>query len=978
MSFGQAFAASGASGTSVAAKDISGHWSENVLKEWQQQGLLSGYQDGTLQPDHKITRAEFAALINKSFGYTNTAEIAYKDVKASNWFYADIAKATAAGYIKGYTDQTFRPNQPLTREEMAAIVSSILKLSATDSPAAFSDTAVGHQWSKLQINAIAQAGLMSGNDQKFRPLDTATRAEAVSVLDRALKFAAAKSSEKVVYDKAGNYGPETGLTTVKGSVYIEAPGVVLNNTLITGDLVIGEGVGKGDVTLKNVTVKGTTTIAGGGKNSIHVVDSVLVTVIVNKKDGSIRIVTEGASSVEQITLQSGALLEEGSGTGSGFGNVDLSAAIPANAQVSLAGSFETVDVMATSIQVNLSSGSIGQLQVAPGAGNTGIDITGGARINALILNAIARVTGTGSIGTASINANGSTLAQTPEHVNYGNNATAVIGTPVVSGGGSSGGSSGDSSGGSNGGSNGSNPGTVTETVYGFEGVITDVDDQPVADMTIHFRRGLGATTGEIAATVVTDAAGKYFANLAPGVYTGELSKSGFITTHVVGASLSTHKNINQNATAIKIPANDEIRIVLTWDLLPLDEDSHLIGAAPNNRSFHTWYGDRVYSYNNQTYADLDHDDVDSYGPETTTIRKRVDGKYTFFVHNFSGNGTAQANTLTASGAKVEIYNGHNATPVKTYHIPVTDTKMLYWYVFDMNISGSELTFVDKNMLTDTAPKSDLDQDNGQDTESPTVNTNFLSVENHAGANDVVNVRSLAPGDVVSVYADEIDHSQLLQTATVAEGSTSVKLTGLDFGADSTTVYISLKKPNHSESHAVPISVYSEAQYAELEATVAASFKDQVLPGTMTVGDVVYLPDPQQPLPRDLRVTVLNYDGPSTVTDDVYILRDYMVWYMNYNGTADPVDYSIKLELKRDFSAVTKEIIITVPSVFTALPDSVELAEKMLLDDSTHPGLAEAVTDAKAVINNTDATAADWLEAIKALHEIFNQIARENE
>lgn len=48
----------------------------------------------------------------------------------------------------------------------------------------------------------------------------------------------------------------------------------------------------------------------------------------------------------------------------------------------------------------------------------------------------------------------------------------------------------------------------------------------------------------------------------------------------------------------------------------------------------------------------------------------------------------------------------------------------------MNVSGSELTFVDKNMLTDTAPKSDLDQDNGQDTESPTVNTNFLSVENH--------------------------------------------------------------------------------------------------------------------------------------------------------------------------------------------------------------------------------------------------------
>lgn len=964
MSFGQVFAASGASSTAVTANDTSGHWAESVLKEWQQQGYLTGYQDGSLLPDHSITRAEFAALINKSFGYTSTTAISYLDVKASNWFYADIAKATAAGYIKGYPDQTFRPNQSLTREEMAVIVSSILKLSTAASSAGFTDTGSGHNWSKDPINAIAQAGLMSGYAQQFRPLDTATRAEAVSVLDRALKLEASSSKEKIVYDKAGNYGPETGLVTVKGSVYIEAPGIVLSNTIITGDLVIGEGVGKGDVTLKNVTVKGTTTIAGGGKNSIHVVDSVLVTVIVNKKDGSIRIVTEGASSVQQITLQSGALLEEGSGTGSGFGNVNLAAAIPANAQVSLAGTFETVDVLATSIQVNLASGSVGQLQVAPGAGNTDIIINGGARISDLILNAIARVTGTGTIGNALINVNGSTLAQTPEHVAYGNNATAVIGTPVVIGGGSSG--------------NTGNPGTVTETVYGFEGIITDVDNQPVAEMTIHFRKGLGATTGEIAATVTTDADGKYFANLAPGIYTGELSKPGFITTYVVGVSLSDYKNIGQDATAIKIPASDEIRIVLTWDLLPLDEDSHLIGAAPNNKSFHTWYGDRTYSSNNELYADLDHDDVDSYGPETTTIRKRVDGKYTFFVHNFSGNGTAQANTLAASGAKVEIYNGSNATPVKTYHIPVTDNKMEYWYVFDMTVSGSELTFVDKNMLTDSAPQSDLEEDQGDETESHTVNSNLLSVENHTGANDVVNARGLEPGDIISVYSRELDSSSLMKTATVAEGSTSVKLTGLDFGTDSTTVYISLKNPNLIESYAVPISVYSEASYAELATTVAGAFKDQVLPGTMSVGDVVYLPDPLQPLPADLKVTVLDYDGPSTVTEDVYILRDYFVWYMNYNGTADPVSYSINLELKRDFSAVTKVIQITVPSVFTALPDSITLAETLLQNGTTQPGLVEAVDDARAVMDNTEATAADWIRALQALHAFFNQLAADNE
>ena len=462
VSLGQAFAA-----TPTAAKvdDTKGHWAESVLKQWQADGLLKGYEDGSLKPNLKITRAEFAVLINKSFGLSNTGEIAFKDVKPTDWYYSDIAKATSAGYITGYTDYTFKPNKSLTREEMAVIIYSLLKLKESSTPVSFTDTVASHEWSKSKISAVVEAGLMVGYDHKFSPLTNATRAEAVSLLDRALKLS--KSHTTVVYDKAGNYGPETGVATVTGNVYINAPGVVLSNTIITGDLLIGDGVGKGDVTLKNVTVKGTTTINGGGRNSIHVVDSVLVTVIVNKKDGSIRIVTEGNSSVEQITLQSGALLEEGAGTGTGFGNVNLSGLIPANAQVSLAGTFETVDVFATAIQVNLTSGSVQNLQVASTAANTGIDISSSARLNAIILNAIAIVTGQGSIASATVNASGSTFAQTPGNVIRGNNATYTIGTPSNVSGGSD---------------------TVTGTVYGFEGTISDVDNLPVANLTIQFRR----------------------------------------------------------------------------------------------------------------------------------------------------------------------------------------------------------------------------------------------------------------------------------------------------------------------------------------------------------------------------------------------------------------------------------------------------------------------------------------------------------
>ncbi|MCL6601594.1 MAG: S-layer homology domain-containing protein [Paenibacillus sp.] len=943
VSLGQAFAATE---STSKGNDTTGHWAESVLKQWQAEGLLTGYEDGSLKPNLKITRAEFAVLINKSFGFTNAGTISFKDVKPSDWFYSDIAKATSAGYITGYTDQTFKPNQPLTREEMAVIVASLLQLKESSTSAAFTDTIAGHVWSKGKISAVVEAGIMVGYDHKFRPLANATRAEAVSLLSRALKLT--KNQNTIVYDKAGNYGPETGLVTVTGSVYINSPDVVLSNTIITGDLLIGEGVGKGDVTLKNVTVKGTTTISGGGKNSIHVVDSLLVTVIVNKQDGSIRIVTEGNSTVQQITLQSGALLEEGAGTGSGFGNVNLSGVIPANAQVSLAGTFETVDVLATAIQVNLTSGSVQNLQVAPAAANTGIDISSGARLNALILNAIARITGLGAIDAATVNVSGSTFAQTPGNVIRGNNVSVTIGAP--------------SNGSGSGSGSGSNPDTVTGVVYGFEGRIIDVNNQSVANVTIHFRKGLGVTTGTIDGTVVTDDNGYYFANLSPGIYTGQLVKSGFITTYVVGVSLSTHKNIGQDATAIKIPAADEIRIVLTWDLNPSDEDSHLIGPGPNDTIFHTWYSDREFTYNDVLYADLDHDDTDSYGPETTTIRKRVDGVYTFYVNNFSGNGTDDTETLAASGAKVEIYNGNNSTPVKTYNVPVGDNKGSFWNVFNMTVDGSNLTFEDTNNLTDTEPR----------VVNHLPNIEAFNIENHIGAEDVVKVSQLATGDIISVYTDAIGGTPV-QSAPIRVGSNTTTITGLNFGTESTTIYISLTNSNGQESPRRAVSVLSEQDYTALSTTIADAFTDHEVPGTLTVGQSVYLANPAHLLPADLEIKVLNVTSTSTVTESVYLYGDFTVVRLGaYNGTNEPLQYTVKLELRRGYTSVIKEFILTVPTAYSALQQTIVAAQALAPNVTNGTDLATPISRAETTLAQPNSTNEQYIMALRVLISAMNQ------
>lgn len=927
-SFGQAFAAD-TSKPATGATDTAGHWAADVLEQWKSQGLISGYQDGSLKPDNQITRAEFTALVNHSFGFNEIASISFKDVKNGAWYYNEISKASAAAYIKGYSDQTFKPNKSITREELAVIVASLLKLNASASNTGFTDLVASHAWSKDSIAAVAEAGLMQGSGGKFRPQQTATRAEAVVVLDRALKLRA--NSQSVVYDKAGTYGPENGTVTVNGSVYLNAPDITLRNTVINGNLIIGENVGKGDITLKNVTVKGTTVINGGGKNSIHVDDSVLVTVIVNKKDGSIRIVTEGSTSVQQITLQSGALLQE-SGSGSGFGNVSLSDLIPVGAQVELAGNFNTVDIFATSIRVSLTSGSVQNLQVAPTAGNTTIDLAAGTSVQTLVLNAIAHITGQGTIGTAYVNVSGSTIAQTPGQVITAPNVTVSVGVPV-----------------------GGSGGSVTDTVYGFEGTITDVDNKPVADMTINFRRGLGTTTGEIAATVVTDVYGHYFANLAPGIYTGELVKEGFITTYVVGVSLSDYKNYGQDATAIRIPKADEIRIVLTWNENPNDEDSHLFGPTPDGRTFHTWYADKKYSYQGELYADLDHDDVDSYGPETTTIRKQLDGTYQFYVHNFSGNGPNSAYTLTASGAKVEVYSGANAAPVKTYNIPAGSSPELNWHVFDLTISAGNLSFNDTNVLVNSLP---VVTNPG---EIEPIDPSAVHVENNSDATDVVTVSGLAPGEQVVLSTE---NASGLSSAPATAESDKVTFANLNLKSEGGTLSLYRKNAFGQSSISTYVDYISESAYNELVTVANTVYTDFTVPVTQAVYQNVYLNTPGIQVPADITLNVLGIQPVGTVSSDVYLeYTDGAVKLQHFNGTSSPVQYKVSLELKRGSSIVTKDITLTVPDVRTALQGSIAVAGTI-----NNTVVAARVTEAKAVLNDEQATTEAYINALYLLNE----------
>lgn len=271
-------------GANAASDDLEGHWAEANMRQWVESGLLQGYADGSFKPDRIVSRAEFAALINRSFHLTEKATISFSDVTSNNWTYESIQVALKAGYAGGYPDGTFRPNQQVTREQAAIMTARLLQLESDSTKALdqFNDKTALSQTGQAAVAALLEDQLIKGlPDGSFGAHKGLTRAQAVTLLSDALAFA----NPTIVYDQAGVYGPESGQEIIKGNIVIAAPGVTLRNVVVTGNLTVAKEVGEGDVFFKGIAVQGETVINGGGANSVHFEDSVLLRMTVNKSEG---------------------------------------------------------------------------------------------------------------------------------------------------------------------------------------------------------------------------------------------------------------------------------------------------------------------------------------------------------------------------------------------------------------------------------------------------------------------------------------------------------------------------------------------------------------------------------------------------------------------------------------------------------------------------------------------------------------------
>ena len=150
---------------------------------------IVGYEDGTVRPENNITRAEVATIFFRLLTDESRDEFwsqtnPYSDVSADDWYNNAVSTLTNAGILDGYEDGTFRPNGNITRAEFATITSRFFD-ATYEGEDLFPD--IDGHWAKDYINESANAGIVNGyEDGTFRPQKLITRAEAMTMVNRTI------------------------------------------------------------------------------------------------------------------------------------------------------------------------------------------------------------------------------------------------------------------------------------------------------------------------------------------------------------------------------------------------------------------------------------------------------------------------------------------------------------------------------------------------------------------------------------------------------------------------------------------------------------------------------------------------------------------------------------------------------------------------------------------------------------------------
>ena len=267
-------------------------WYAEAVSAAVDNGLLYGKSATVLDPNGDMTRAEMAAIINRSFGCYKTADISqYKDVAKSKWYYKDVALAVQMGTYNGRSNSSMAPDSPITRQEAMTVVARALELDydayAKTDLSKFADEKNISSWALPYVRAMVGADYIHGRTKGLEPLDNITRAEFAQIFHNII---GSYITVKGTYDK-----------DIKGSVLIRTNEVMLKDMTVDGDLIIGCGAADGKITLDNVTVKGRLLVWGGGVAAIYCNNGTnMPAVVVARVDDAVKVIYDRDSTLAVI------------------------------------------------------------------------------------------------------------------------------------------------------------------------------------------------------------------------------------------------------------------------------------------------------------------------------------------------------------------------------------------------------------------------------------------------------------------------------------------------------------------------------------------------------------------------------------------------------------------------------------------------------------------------------------------------------
>lgn len=176
--------------------DITGHWGQSWIEKAMQAGVVTGFADHTYRPDQAVTRQELIVILARALkpqAGAGQAPSFTDETKIGKWAADAVKSAVQAGWITGYSDGSFRPQEGITRVELAAVLARTTQGDVVGSGqlSKFRDTEQIPVWAQSYVAQAAARGLMEGTGAGlFKPAGSVTRAEAAAVAVRLIEQSA--------------------------------------------------------------------------------------------------------------------------------------------------------------------------------------------------------------------------------------------------------------------------------------------------------------------------------------------------------------------------------------------------------------------------------------------------------------------------------------------------------------------------------------------------------------------------------------------------------------------------------------------------------------------------------------------------------------------------------------------------------------------------------------------------------------------